>query len=251
MSDVQPDGLQSPTKEIQVLYTELALHPWKEFGWGKGKVNARNLGYDAGWLNDFPDVVWESAAAVGNPFGLGSITLDETVVDLGCGAGVDLCIAASLVGGRGRAIGIDITPAMVDRAKGNARLLGLRNVEVHVADIAAVPLEDACADVVISNGAINLSPHKPCVFKEVFRILRPGGRFQFADMVRDCAAATPSCGSWADCIAGTVEPQRYLDMLRAAGFRDAELVARTSYRTAPTTIGATFRARKPEDRHAK
>src|SRR5512147_2024651 len=215
------------------------------------KPHARNLGYDAGWLNDLPDVVWESAAAVGNPFSLGSITLDETVVDLGCGAGIDLCIAASLVGDRGRAIGIDITPAMVDKAKKNTRLLGLRNVEVHVADIAAVPLEDACADVVISNGAINLSPHKPCVFKEVFRILRPGGRFQFADMVRDCAAATPSCGSWADCISGTVEPQRYLDMLGAAGFGNAELVARTSYRTAPTTIGATFHARKPEDRHAK
>lgn len=251
MSDVQPDGSQSPTVGIQVLYTELALHPRKDFGWNKGKENARNLGYDAGWLNDLPDVVWESAAAVGNPFSLGSITLDETVVDLGCGAGIDLCIAASLVGDRGRAIGIDITPAMVDKAKKNTRLLGLRNVEVHVADIAAVPLEDACADVVISNGAINLSPHKPCVFKEVFRILRPGGRFQFADMVWDCAAATPSCGSWADCISGTVEPQRYLDMLGAAGFGNAELVARTSYRTAPTTIGATFRARKPEDRHAK
>ena len=105
----------------------------------------------------------------------------------------------------------------------NARLLGLRNAEVHVADIAAVPLGDACADVVISNGAINLSPHKPCVFQEVFRILRPGGRFQFADMVRDCAAATPNCGSSADCISGTVEPQRYLDMLGAAGFGDAEL----------------------------
>ena len=140
---------------------------------------------------------------------------------------------------------------MVDKAKENARLLRLRNVEVHVADILAGPLEDACADVVISNGAINLSPHKLCVFKEVFRILRAGGRIQFADMVGDCAAATPSCGSWADCISGTVEPQRYLEMLGAAGFGDAELVARTSYRTAPTTIGATFRARKPEDRNTK
>src|SRR5512132_896709 len=126
MSDVQPDGSQSPTVGIQVLYTELALHPRKDFGWDKGKENARNLGYDAGWLNDLPDVVWESAAAGGNPFSLGSITL--------------------------RATGIDITPTMVDKAKKNTRLLGLRNVEVHVADIASVPLEDACADVVISNG---------------------------------------------------------------------------------------------------
>ena len=117
MSDAQPDGLQSPTEEIQVLYTELALHPRKDFGWGKGRENARNLGYDARWLDHLPDVVWESTAAVGNPFSLGSITLGETVVDLGCGAGADLCIVASLIGVRGRAIEIDITPAMVDWAK--------------------------------------------------------------------------------------------------------------------------------------
>ena len=189
-------------------------------------------------------------AAVGNPFSLGSITRDETVVDLGCGAGADLCIVASLIGDRGRAIGIDITPAMVDKAKENVRLLRLRNVEVHVADIAAVPLEDACADVVISNGAINLSPHKPCVFKEVFRILRPGGRFQFATWC-GIALQRPRAAAPGPTASGTVEPQRYLDMLGAAGFGDAELVAWTSYRTAPTTIGATFRARKPEDRHAK
>jgi arsenite methyltransferase len=109
-----------------------------------------------------------------------------------------------------------------------------------------LPLENASADVVISNGTINLSSHKPCVFKEVFRVLRPGGRFQFADMVRDGVAAdAPSCGSWADCVAGTVEPKRYLDMLEAAGFGDAEMISFTGYRTAPTTIGATFRAVRP------
>lgn len=134
---------------------------------------------------------------------------------------------------------------MVAKAKETASLLGLSNVELHVADIVTLPLQDATADVVISNGAINLSSHKPCVFKEVFRILRPGGRFQFADMVRDDAVPAPSCGSWADCVSGTVEPRRYLDMLQAAGFGDAEMVSFTGYRTAPTTIGATFRARKP------
>jgi ubiquinone/menaquinone biosynthesis C-methylase UbiE len=230
---------------VQALHTELALHPGRDFGWGKGKGNARNLGYDDRWLDRLPAIVWESAAAVGNPFHLGPIMPGETIVDLGCGAGVDLCIAALLVGDHGRAIGIDITPAMVAKAEKAARLVGLTNVVLHVADIATLPLENRSADVVISNGAINLSSHKPCVFQEVFRILRPGGRFQFADMVRDGAVDAPTCGSWADCVSGTVEPKRYLDMLAAAGFRDAEIVSFTGYRTAPTTIGATFRATRP------
>ncbi len=144
------------------------------------------------WLDNFPDSVWQSAAPVGNPFDLGPIMPGETVVDLGCGAGIDLCIAASIIGDSGRAIGIDITPAMVEKAKENAWLLGLWNIEVYVGDIADIPLGDVCADVVISNGAINLSAHKPCVFKEVLRLLKPGGRFQFVDMVRDGAGATSS-----------------------------------------------------------
>jgi SAM-dependent methyltransferase len=230
---------------VRALYTELALHPGRDFGWGKGKENAGSLGYDERWLDRLPAFVWEPAAAVGNLFRLGPIMPGETVVDLGCGAGADLCIAALLVGDHGRAIGIDITPAMVEKAGKAARDLGLTNVDVRVADIAALALENASIDVVISNGAINLSSHKPCVFQEVFRILRPGGRFQFADMVRDGAVGAPSCGSWADCVSGTVEPKRYLDMLATAGFRDAEMVSFTGYRTAPTTIGATFRAVKP------
>jgi arsenite methyltransferase len=244
VTDVSPDSSQSLV-EVQALYTELAAHPEKEFGWGKGKENARALGYDERWLAQLPPPVWASAAAVGNPFALGPIMVGETVVDLGCGAGADLCIAALLVGNQGRAIGIDITSAMVAKAEKAARDLGLTNVDVRLGDIAALPLENASADVVISNGSINLSSHKPCVFREVFRVLRPGGRVQVADMVRDAAVDAPSCGSWADCVAGTVEPKRYLDMLEAAGFGNAELVSFTGYRTAPTTIGATFRAVKP------
>src|SRR6516165_4341311 len=126
---------------VQVLYTELALHPEKEFGWGKGKENARSLGYDEQWLNRLPAVVWESAAAVGNPFCLGPIASGEKVVDLGCGAGADLCIAALLVGNQGRAIGIDITPAMVAKAEKATRDLGLTNVDIRLGDVAALPLE--------------------------------------------------------------------------------------------------------------
>jgi ubiquinone/menaquinone biosynthesis C-methylase UbiE len=138
---------------VRALYTELALHPGRDFGWGKGKENARSLGYDERWLDRLPAFVWESAAAVGNPFRLGPIMPGETVVDLGCGAGADLCIAALLVGNHGRAIGIDITPAMVAKAEKAARLVGLTNVTFHVADIAMLPLNNASVDVAISNGA--------------------------------------------------------------------------------------------------
>src|SRR5205823_6495168 len=102
----------------------------------KGMENARLLGYDRGWLERLPAAVWESAAAVGNPFGLGPIHPGETVVDLGCGAGADVCVAALLVGRRGRVIGLDVTPAMVEKARANAKLAGLPNVEICEADMA-------------------------------------------------------------------------------------------------------------------
>lgn len=133
----------APIEGIMALYTELALHPGKDFGWGKGRENARRLGYDARWLDAVPEAVWESAAAVGNPFGLGRIEPGMTVVDLGCGAGLDLCIAAALVGKRGRAVGIDLTPAMASKAEEATRLMGLSNVEVRLGDMKAVPLGTA------------------------------------------------------------------------------------------------------------
>ena len=241
------DECCSACEQIQDLYTRLALCPDKEFGWGKGKDNARHLGYEEDWLNQLPDQVWESSAAVGNPFSLGLINKGETVVDLGCGAGADLCIAALLVGKHGHVIGIDITEAMVDKARTNASLLELRNVEVHQADIVKLPIPDACVDVVISNGTINLSPSKPCVFKEAFRVLRDGGRLQFADMVKDKNYKSSDCGSgvsWADCVAGTVLPDCLVQMIKDAGFQQVEQVSFTDYRTAPATIGATFRAVK-------
>ena len=239
---------QNAADQVRQLYTDLALHPEKDFGWSKGKENARLLGYDPAWLDRLPDEVWLSAAAVGNPFCLGRIGQGETVVDLGCGAGADLCITALLVGASGRVIGIDVTPAMVERARKSAALLGARHAEVHEADMAQLPVDDASVDVVIANGSINLSARKECVLKEIFRVLRPGGRLQFADMVRDATVqeSDDSAGdSWADCVAGTLAPERLLELLRKTGFEGAEVVLFTGYRTAPTTIGALIRARKP------
>ena len=227
------------------LYTELAQRPDKDFGWGKGKENARVLGYEARWLDTLPDVLWESSSAVGNPFSAGPLQPGDLVLDLGCGAGADACIAALTVGEKGRVIGVDVTPAMIEKAKHVAAVAGLSNVTFHVCDMVHVPVRDASIDVVISNGSINLTAHKPCVFQEAYRVLKPGGRLQFADMVRTLPVAPDDCASWANCVAGTVEPESYLEMLRKAGFEQAELVAFTGYKTAAMTTGAIFRADKP------
>lgn len=233
--------------QVQALYTALALQPEREFGWGKGKTNARQLGYDPAWLESLPDTVWESAAAVGNPFALGPLRSGDVVVDLGCGAGADLCIAALLVGKMGQAVGLDLTPAMVAKARDNARRADLGNVIVHEADMVALPLPDDRADVVISNGAINLAADKAQVFREIYRVLRPGGRLQLADMVRRAMpeAEAVDCGSWADCVAGALAPAHYLELLRTTGFEAVEQVTWTGYRTAAGIEGATFRAVKP------
>ena len=162
-----------------------------------------------------------------------------------------MCVAALLVGSSGRIIGVDLTPAMVEKARANAALSGLSNVEIIEADIAELPLPDTCADVVLSNGAINLSSHKACVLKEACRVLKPGGRLYIADMVRETSSDDSQCdsssseGSWANCVAGTLALERFLHVLEEAGFADVEMIGTTGYRTSPETIGALFRARKP------
>jgi arsenite methyltransferase len=236
-------------EQIQALYSDLALHPEKDFGWGKGKENARALGYNHEWLERLPDAVWESSSAVGNPFACGPIHPGETVIDLGCGAGADVNVAATLVGPGGNVIGVDVTLAMVQKARTNSAGARLANVRILESDMAnLLPLPDSCADVVISNGAINLLPDKPYALKEAFRVLRPGGRFQIADMIRDESAAqseSVTSGSWANCVGGTVTMSCFLRMLAETGFDGATCLKTTGYRTSASTIGALFFAKKP------
>jgi arsenite methyltransferase len=169
--------------EIQKTYTEVSTEQTKDFIFPTGRAWAEDLDYPQPELSRVPDASVESFAGVANPFSLGRIAPGETVLDLGCGAGTDLLVAAQMAGPAGHVIGVDMTPPMLRRARESANALGLANVELHESLIEALPLADTSVDVVISNGVIDLVPDKAAVFSEIDRVLRPGGRLQLADVV--------------------------------------------------------------------
>jgi SAM-dependent methyltransferase len=169
--------------EIRKTYTDVSTEQDQEFIFPTGRSWARELGYPEPELSRLPDSVVASFAGVANHWQLGRVDAGATVLDLGCGAGTDLLIAAQMTGAGGRAIGVDMTSSMLDRARAGAEQIGLAHVELHESLIESLPLEDASVDVVISNGVIDLVPDKEAVFDEIDRVLRPGGRLQIADVV--------------------------------------------------------------------
>jgi SAM-dependent methyltransferase len=169
--------------EIEKTYTEVSTEPSKDFIFPTGRPWAEDLGYPQPELSRLPEATVESFAGVANPHVLGRIEEGATVLDLGCGAGTDLLIAAQMVGPAGRAIGVDMTPSMLARAGASAEEMRLANVELHESLIESLPLNEQSVDVVISNGVIDLVPDKDAVFDEIDRVLRPGGRLQVADVV--------------------------------------------------------------------
>jgi arsenite methyltransferase len=169
--------------EIEKTYTEVSTEPGKDFIFPTGRAWAEDLGYPQPELSRVPDATVESFAGVANPFLLGRIEEGASVVDLGCGAGTDLLIAAQMVGPAGAVVGVDMTRSMLERAGQSAREMGLANVELHESLVESLPLEGESVDVVISNGVIDLVPDKEAVFAEIDRVLRPGGRLQIADVI--------------------------------------------------------------------
>jgi arsenite methyltransferase len=169
--------------EIRKTYTDVSTDQAQEFIFPTGRAWAQELGYPEPELEAIPDATVESFAGVANHWTLGRIVPGSIVLDLGCGAGTDLLIAAQMTGPTGRVIGVDMTASMLARARASADELGLDNVELHESLIESLPLADASVDVVISNGVIDLVPDKDAVFDEIDRVLRPGGRLQVADVV--------------------------------------------------------------------
>jgi SAM-dependent methyltransferase len=169
--------------EIRRTYTGVSTDQDEQFIFPTGRAWAQELGYPEPELERVPDATVESFAGVANHWVLGRVEPGAIVLDLGCGAGTDLLIAAQMTGPTGRVIGVDMTSAMLDRARESADAMGLDHVALHEALIESLPLADASVDAVISNGVIDLVPDKDAVLDEIDRVLRPGGRLQLADVV--------------------------------------------------------------------
>jgi len=169
--------------EIQMMYARVATAPDDDFHFHRGPAYAaRRLGYDEKELAALPLDVTSSFAGIGNPHAIAPIPSGAVVVDIGCGAGTDLLLAARRTGPAGRAIGVDMTDAMRQRAAEGAAACGLTNVEIRAGDATRLPIERSSVDIVISNGVLNLVPEKERAVDEIARVLKPGGRVQIADI---------------------------------------------------------------------
>ncbi len=171
-------------QEIQSIYARVAFDPGGAFHFHRGPAYAAGwLGYDADALAALPASSTESFAGVANPHRIAPLAKGATVVDIGCGAGMDLLLAATAVGPAGRAIGVDMTEAMAERTRAGARALNFEHVDVRLGDALALPIESDTVDAVMSNGVINLTPDKQQAFAEIFRALKPGGEFLYGDII--------------------------------------------------------------------
>lgn len=188
---------------------------------------SKKMGYTEKELQSVPEGV-NLALGCGNPVALASLREGETVLDLGSGTGLDCFLAAQKVGEKGRVIGVDMTPTMIDKARENARKTNHKNVEFRLGEIENLPVADNTADVVISNCVINLSPQKKRVFEEAFRVLKAGGRLMVSDVVLlKELPETVKKSNPAGCVAGAVMKHEYVEAIRSAGFQGVETIEET------------------------
>ena len=191
----------------------------------------KKIGYSEKDLENVPEAS-NMGLGCGNPIALASLKEGETVLDLGAGGGIDAFLAARKVGPKGKVIGVDMTEEMVHRASSTAAKYGYTNVEFRLGEIENLPLEYNSVDVIISNCVINLSPDKERVFREAYRVLKRGGRIMISDLVTEGRLPEEikkSFDAWAGCIAGALEKNEYLDVIRKAGFKDVRIVSESSY----------------------
>lgn len=208
---------------VQLMYADVANNPDKEFHFPTGRQTCIFLGYPEALLDAVPATAVESFAGVGYPFATEGIHPGDTVLDIGSGAGTDTLISANLTGSEGKVYGLDMTRAMREKLSRNIESMGVKQVEVLSGNAEEIPLPYASVDVITSNGVINLVPDKPKAIREMFRVLRPGGRIQITDIVigvkEDILADSRNNPQlWAECIVGAVTEAGYFDMFEAAGF---------------------------------
>jgi arsenite methyltransferase len=183
--------------------------------------------YEDPAIANLPEDVTGLSLGCGDPVTLAALEPGQTVLDLGSGGGIDCFLAARQVGPAGTVIGVDMTPAMLERARANKEKMGAENVEFRLGEIEHLPVPDATVDVIISNCVINLSPDKPQVFREAYRVLKPGGKLSVSDIVTDGPLPKMiknSLSAWAGCIAGALDVNEYIDAIEAAGFTNVELL---------------------------
>ena len=202
--------------------------------------------YDSQQLSDVPAAAQLAAAGCGNPTAIAELSLGEAVLDLGSGGGIDCFLAAKQVGPDGEVWGVDMTPDMVQLARHNAEAVGADNVRFRLGEIEDIPFAEDTFDVIISNCVINLSTDKPQVFREAFRVLKPGGRLRVSDMVLTADLPTDERAdleAWAGCVAGALPVEEYLSHIRAAGFSDVR--ADCAEETRPGITSANVTAVRP------
>ena len=243
--------------EVRDKYKDVALDPTQGFHFHTGRPLARLLGYPDDIVDALSDDAVASFAGVDNPFAPAPIPTGAKVVDLGSGGGFDCFVASRLVGADGHVIGVDMTPEMLERSRRVAEQIGATNVEFREGILEELPVDDGWADVIISNGVLNLVADKAQVFAEAYRALRPGGVLQFADIAADAEVpdeARCDIGLWTDCIAGSRSVDEWCELITEAGFTNVSVgLATDTFGGASGETNArrfevhghTFRARKP------
>ncbi len=220
------------TAAVQNLYTQVATRPDGEYHFPLGREALHYVGYPSEEVERLPPAAVESFAGVGYPFVADVIQEGDVVLDIGSGSGTDLLYAFLKVGPRGKVYGLDITPAMLEKARKNAKAMHAHNIEILEGNATEIPLPDASVDVVTSNGVLNLVPDKEAAFKEIIRVLKPGGHLQVADIIvqEDVGAV---CGInpqlWADCIGGAAVESEYMRTIADAGFVGTQVLKRIDY----------------------
>lgn len=215
-------------------------------GTSSAHSNSKAVGYSDAEIGAVPEGA-NLGLGCGNPVAIASLKEGETVLDLGSGAGFDSFLASRRVGKTGRIIGVDMTVEMVERARANAIKGGYSNVEFRLGEIEKIPVESNSIDVIISNCVINLSPDKESVFKEAFRVLKPGGKLMVSDLVLTKelpASKKESVEAYVGCIAGAIKKDDYLYLIRQAGFRNVEIVSQAGYSADDSVVSINVRAVK-------